>query len=136
MVEISQNFMAFSEYINFKRQIKWKIVSNFVAFLEKLNFNTHWFDAKLILSIQCKIISGSGGGPQGLCGYFVLQNKHGFECNRLKKRVKKLPFKNNMKRTAWWENKLEIFLHIAWFPFCTLSTALFAHHHARHFSEN
>ena len=43
----------------------------------------------------------------------VLHNKHGFECNRLKTRVKKLPFKNNMKRTAWWENKLEIFLHIA-----------------------
>ena len=75
-----------------KTPIKWKIASNFVDFLEKLNFNTHWFDAKLILSIQRKIISGSGGGPQGLCGYFVLQNKHGFECNRLKKRVKKTSF--------------------------------------------
>jgi hypothetical protein len=71
------------------------------------------FDAKLILSIQRKIISGSGGEPQGLCGYFVLQKKHGFECNRLKTRVKKLSFKYNMKRIAWWENELEFFLHIA-----------------------
>ena len=55
--KISQNFVAFSEYMNFKKtpqkyetishliwqllsksQIKWKIVSKIVAFLENLNF--------------------------------------------------------------------------------------------------
>ena len=37
-MEISQKFVAFSEYINSKSQIKW--AWNFVAFFVNLNFDT------------------------------------------------------------------------------------------------
>ena len=40
-VEISQNFVAFSEYMNFNVKTKMEISSNFVAFSGYTNFSTY-----------------------------------------------------------------------------------------------